>query len=159
MDLDPLIVTLEVAPKMAAQFVLGQDALVSLPGQGEVSGTVRYIARTADEQTRTFRAEIEIDNPDYRYSAGLSAAVRITVGQAEAMKISPALLVLDEAGTVGIRYVDATNTVRFGAVTIVDEAEDGIWITGLDSPLDVLAEGQEYLREGVLVETDQNEQG
>jgi multidrug efflux system membrane fusion protein len=115
------------------------------------SGTVRFIASTANALTRTFRVEIEIPNPDNQIAAGLTATVRLGLGEMPAMLMTPANLVLHDDGRVGARYVDADDIVQFAEVTIVDDAADGVWVTGVPEDVNLLAAGQDYLREGVKV--------
>ncbi|MEM6651674.1 MAG: efflux RND transporter periplasmic adaptor subunit, partial [Pseudomonadota bacterium] len=63
----------------------------------------------------------------------------------------PASLVLHEDGRVGVRYVDADDIVQFAEVRVIDDAADGIWVSGIPSGANLLTAGQDYLREGVKV--------
>ena len=71
--------------------------------------------------------------------------------ETDAIKLSPALLTLAEDGVIGIRYVDAANFVRFANVTIIDNADDGVWVTGLPDTVRVITVGQEFLSDGIEV--------
>ena len=46
-----------------------------------------------------------------------------------------------------------SDTIRFADLTIVDDAEDGVWVTGLPNDARILASGQGYVREGIEVIT------
>ena len=150
-DLDPIIVAVDATENQLAAIDPETPVSVSLATGIEATGSVRYIARTANAQTRTFRVEIEIPNPDNAIAAGLTASVQVGLGEAPAILMTPASLVLHDDGRVGVRYVDGTDTVQFTEVTIVDDAQDGIWVTGIPEGANLLTAGQDFLREGVKV--------
>lgn len=150
-DLDPLLVVVEATETQAAFLAEDQTATVDLIDGRAFEGTVRFVGKTADPATRTFRVEIEAPNPDAEISAGLTAAIRIATGDALATRLSPASLVLADNGNVGVRYIDASDMVQFAIVQIVDDAPDGIWVTGLPDGARLMLSGQDYIREGVRV--------
>src|SRR5690606_16176136 len=96
-----------------------------------VSGTVRYISATADEATRTFRLELEVENPDRRIVQGLSSEIRLPVKELPAHLVSPAILTLADDGQLGVKTVNAEDVVEFHPVTIIDHGPEGVWIAGL----------------------------
>ena len=65
--------------------------------------------------------------------------------------ISPSLLTLSDAGELGVRYIEADDTVQFAAVKVIDEGVGGAWVTGLPETASVISMGQDYLSEGVKV--------
>ena len=65
--------------------------------------------------------------------------------------ISPALLTLSDAGELGLRYLEADDTVQFAPVRVIDEGVGGAWVTGLPDTARVISMGQDYLSEGVKV--------
>ena len=150
-DLDPLLVVVEATETQAAFLSEGQTATVDLIDGRAFEGTVRFVGKTADPATRTFRVEVEAPNPDAAISAGLTAAIRIATGDALATRLSPASLVLADNGSVGVRYIDTSDVVQFAIVQIVDDATDGIWVTGLPDGARLMLSGQDYIREGVRV--------
>jgi multidrug efflux system membrane fusion protein len=60
-------------------------------------------------------------------------------------------LVLDSAGRQGVRYVDATNIVRFAPLTLIEETPEGAWVTGLQGAVRIITVGQSYVAEGQKV--------
>ena len=60
-------------------------------------------------------------------------------------------LTLNDDGTLGVRLIDAENTVDFAAVTLVRDTPEGIWVTGLPAQANVIVLGQEYVTAGVIV--------
>ncbi len=150
-DLDPIIVAVDATESQMRAITNAATAQITLSDGSLHDGTVRYIARTAHPQTRTFRIEVEAPNRDHAIAGGLTASVRIALGEAPAMLLTPASLVLHDDGRVGVRYVDGDNTIRFTEVAIVDDAPTGIWVTGIPENARLISAGQDYLREGVRV--------
>lgn len=151
-DLNPIVVRLDATEDQVARIAVGKPATVTLNDGRILDGEVRFVARTANVQTRTFTVEIAADNHDSSIAAGLTASVNVEMGEGYAVKLTPALLVLHEDGRVGVRYIDDTDTVRFTEVAIVDDALDGVWVTGIPDGTRILTAGQDFVREGVRVE-------
>lgn len=152
-DLDPIIVAVDATEAQLSAIDTSQTVEVSFATGLQTSGAVRYVASTANPQTRTFRVEIEIPNPDANIAAGLTASVRLKLGEVPAVLTTPATLVLHDDGRVGLRYVDNSDLVQFAEVRVVDDAPDGVWVTGIPEGVNLLAAGQDYLKEGVEVST------
>lgn len=150
-DLDPIIVAVDATENQLSAIDRDAPVNVALATGLETQGEIRFIARTANPQTRTFRIEIEIPNKEEAIAAGLTATVRLRLGEVPALLLSPASLVLHEDGRVGVRYVDADDIVQFAEVRVIDDAADGIWVSGIPSGANLLTAGQDYLREGVKV--------
>jgi len=152
-DLDPIIVVVDATEGQLGAIDPSQPVAVEFSTGLDATGTVRFIARTASAQTRTFRVEVEIPNPEAKIPAGLTASVKLGLGEVPAVLTTPATLVLHDDGRVGVRYVDTSDLVQFAEVRIVDDAPDGIWVTGIPAGVNLLAAGQDYLKEGVKVST------
>jgi multidrug efflux system membrane fusion protein len=103
--------------------------------------------------TRTFRVEVELPNPDGKLRDGVSADIRIPVKQLKAIHISPGILVLDDAGTVGVRVV-INDVVRFYPIQIIEDGPDGMWITGLPEHANVITVGQQFVNNGERVKQE-----
>lgn len=150
-DLDPIIVAVDATESQLNAIDRQAAVDVDFSTGWQASGTVRYIASTANPQTRTFRVEIEIPNPNATIAAGLTASVHLGLGEVPAIQLTPATLVLHDDGRVGVRYVDQEDIVQFVEVQVVDDAVDGVWVTGIPAGVNLLAAGQDYLKEGVKV--------
>jgi multidrug efflux system membrane fusion protein len=154
-DLNPLIVRAYVTENQIAKLKVGQEADINLLNKTQTQGEVRYIASVADEATNTFKIEIAIDNTDRRLLAGLSSEVNIILSKIAAIKISPALLALDEMGNIGVKTVN-NNIVDFTAINIVKSESDGIWLSGLGDQADIIVLGQGFVRAGDQVDPVMN---
>ena len=152
LDNDPLAIVVQVPQQALARLVKGQPANVSFITGQDRAGTVGFIGNNADSQTRTFRVELMVDNPDSEMPAGLSARVAIPTGQARGHFISPAILSLGTDGSLGIKMVDAENRVTFSQIEIVRAQTDGIWVTGLPEEANVITVGQGFVNEGDIVD-------
>ncbi len=146
-----LIVTGSIAEQDVATIrgrTIGRARLVT--GE-EVEGTIRYLAPVADETTRTFTIELELDNSNGALPAGVTAELRIPGGDVLAHRVSPALLTLDDQGLLGIKLVDDSGIVDFYEADIVVSSDDGVWITGLPDQAAIISVGQGFVRDGERV--------
>lgn len=150
-DLDPIVAVVEATESQLGAIDPSAPVNVELSTGEVATGKIRYIARTANTQTRTFRVEVEVDNPEAKIAAGLTASVDLNLGEAPAVLLTPAALVLHDDGRVGVRFVDRDDVIQFVEVAIAGDAAEGIWVTGIPEGVNLLAAGQDYLREGVKV--------
>ncbi|MDP5359401.1 MAG: efflux RND transporter periplasmic adaptor subunit, partial [Paracoccaceae bacterium] len=149
---DPLTVVIQVPQQALSRIKTGQTAEVQFITGEERSGTVGFIGSNADQQTRTFRVEVTVDNPDSTMPAGLSARIAIPTGQARGHFISPAILSLGTNGDLGIKTVEPDNTVAFAPVQIVRAQTDGVWVTGLRETASIITVGQGFVNAGDVVD-------
>lgn len=149
-ELNPLLIVGDLPETEAAKVRIGAPATAKLTSGQTLAGQVRYAAREADPQTRTYRVEIAVANPQMTRS-GLSADVRIGSGAGPAHLVPLSALVLDAAGRQGVRYVLAGDMVGFSPVSVLEETASGIWVTGLRGPVRIITVGQSYVAEGQKV--------
>lgn len=128
-------------------------------GQREVSGKVTFLSRSADETTRTFLVEIEVDNADLAISDGQTAEILIQGEGAKAHLIPQSALTLNDDGVLGVRAVETDSLVAFYPVRVLRDTADGIWLDGLPENVDVIILGQEYVIAGVEVDAHYGEFG
>jgi multidrug efflux system membrane fusion protein len=151
-QLDPIKLVGFVPETEVARVAVGAPASAKLAtGQDDVSGRVTFLSRTADETTRTFLVEIEVPNTDKRISDGQTAEILIASDGANAHLLPQSALTLNDEGTLGVRTIDASNTVEFHAVSLMRDTPQGVWVTGLGAIADVIVLGQEYVIAGVKV--------
>jgi multidrug efflux system membrane fusion protein len=152
LDQDPFLVVGQVSEKDILQVRIGDTGWAKLITGERVEGKVRFVSKSADQATRTFRMELEVPNPKGLIRDGVTAEIHINAGNVEAHRISPAILSLDDKGTVGVRIVDAQKKVRFMPVTIVAEGTDGVRVTGLPKTATIITVGQEFVTNGQEVD-------
>ncbi|GAB6263963.1 efflux RND transporter periplasmic adaptor subunit [Photobacterium sp. R1] len=150
-DIDPLIVRADVTESDIQHIRLNQEAEARLIGNEQASGKVRYISKVANEETNTFRIEVSLANSDLHLLAGTSAELQVPLEQTEAIKVTPAVLALDEVGNLGVKTVVQDHVV-FTPVKVVKSDGDGTWLGGFSGKVDVITVGQGFVRAGDQVE-------
>ena len=112
------------------------------------SGRVQKIGAVANDATRTFNIEVQIENSDLELRAGMTAEARIKINQVEAFKISPAHLTTDKNGNLYVKVIGANKKVENKAIKIVKTNDNFAYVTGLVDKTIVLTTGQAFLKEG-----------
>lgn len=151
-DLDPMLMVGRVQENVVGSVATGSLAIGTLSSGETLEGTVSFVGQQSDASTRTYAIEVELPNPDYAIRSGLTAEIRLAVGERLAHRISPSILALDDAGQFGVKTLDSDNVVEFYAVEIVREGADGIWVSGLPDLARVITVGQEFVVVGEQVE-------
>ncbi|MEP3049309.1 MAG: efflux RND transporter periplasmic adaptor subunit [Roseibium sp.] len=149
---DPMVAIGQVSELNISQLSLNMPADVTLVTGERLQGRVRYISPSANPDTRTFRIEVELPNPDGKARDGVTAVTRLPLPVEKAHKISPAILTLNDDGQVGVRAVDDANKTAFYPVSILGGESDGLWVGGLPEKISVIVVGQEYVGDGEPVE-------
>jgi multidrug efflux system membrane fusion protein len=157
-DLDPLVVRGDVTQQDIQYLHVGQRATMTLASGEKHVGKIRYLSSVADEETNTFRVEVSLDNSDGHLLGGLSVELQIPLKQIQAVKITPALMALNEAGVIGIKWVK-DGEVQFTPIDVVRSDSDGTWIRGLEDEVQVITVGQAFVREGDTVEISTDQSG
>ena len=130
---------------------VGEMAEARLATGETVRGRIRYVAPVADEATRTFTVELEVDNRDGLLRAGGTAELRIPAEVVLAHRISPSLLTLDDAGNVGVKIINDDGEVEFVVADIALSSHDGVWLAGLPETTTIITVGQGYVAPGSVV--------
>jgi multidrug efflux system membrane fusion protein len=147
-----IIVAASVSEFDAGFVQLGETATAKLATGEQVQGTIRYVAPVADEATRTFAVELEVDNRDGNLRAGGTAELIIPAESLKAHRVSPSLLTLDDAGNVGIKIINDADLVEFVVADIALSTSDGVWLAGLPESVTVITVGQGFVTAGAQVE-------
>jgi len=144
-DITPLTVAIQVPQQALTLLAAGQPASVRFITGEERTGVVTFVGTSAASETRTFLAEIEVENADGAIPAGISAEVVIPTGEALAHFLSPSIVSLNTEGALGVKTVNADNVVEFFPIQVVKAQIDGIWVTGLPDTVDVITVGQGFV--------------
>lgn len=150
-DMSPVVIGADVSEAEAGKLKSGSAGKATLADGRILPAKLRYVARTADPQTRTFRIEAELETGKEIVAAGVTAELSLAAGEIQATLITPALLTLADNGEIGVRYVGGDNSVQFAPVNVIEEVPGGAWVTGLPENANILSIGQDYLAEGVKV--------
>lgn len=152
LQLDPVTLVGFVSEMELPRVELGAPARARTISGKEAEGAVSFVARSADEATRTFRVEISVPNPDLALRDGETVDISVAAEGRIAHLVPQSALTLDDEGRLGLRLVDEENRVRFAPVSLLRDSPVGVWLSGLPARADIIVIGQEYVREGVLVE-------
>ncbi|MGB5626439.1 MAG: efflux RND transporter periplasmic adaptor subunit, partial [Woeseiaceae bacterium] len=147
-----IIVSANLSEFDARYVNVGDEAMAMLATGESLRGKIRYVAPVANEATRTFLVELEVDNADGSLRVGGTAELRIPAEEVHAHRISPSLLTLDDAGNVGIKIIGSDGRVEFVVADIALSSNDGMWLTGLPEVATIITVGQGYVANGSLVD-------
>ena len=152
LDLDPMLLTARITERDVEAIKEGGRVRARIAGGEEVTGTVSFVGRQSDSQTRTYGLEAIVENKDYRLRSGVTATLFIDRGEVLAHQVSPALFTLDDAGRVGVRTLDDSDRVELHYITILEDQASGAWVTGLPRQTRLITAGQESVVVGQRVE-------
>ncbi|WP_445158208.1 efflux RND transporter periplasmic adaptor subunit [Halomonas sp. E14] len=144
----------------ASAWVAQRDALALAPGQavevrllnGEpLSGELVHVASRADDATRSFHVEAELDNPERLRLAGASATLAIALPQRRVHALSPALLELNDEGQLQVKHLDAEDRVVRSPVSLVDADARTARVAGLPETIRLITLGGGFVTAGDAV--------
>ena len=151
MDFNPFIIKGYVAEKDLHKIKIGSEASGKTLEGRTFAGKIRYVSSQSYQASRTFAVELEINNPTERQVNGVSAQILIPLEKTNAILISPALLSLNDRGVLGAKHVNDQQLVEFSPVELVTAQSDGVWISGLPDPVDLIITGQSFVSSGEKV--------
>jgi len=146
-----IIVSANLSEFDAKHVEVGNIAEAHLATGEQVRGTIRYVAPVADEATRTFAVELEVDNQDGSLRAGGTAELQIPAELVYAHRVSPSLLTLDDAGNIGLKIINDDGNVEFIVADIALSSSDGVWVAGLPGTATIITVGQGFVSSGASV--------
>lgn len=129
----------------------GTTATARLANGVEVEGTIRFIARDANTETKTYRMEVLVDGSKYpELAAGMSAEIQVPTTTVAAHKIPHAALVLGSNGDLGVMRA-SSETAHFTPITILADTAKDAWVTGLPDVVTIITRGQTAIRDGSAI--------
>ena len=156
-QLDPIKLVGFVPETEVNRVELGAMGGARLASGNQVRGSVTFISRSADPETRTFRVELEVPNGDLSIRDGQTAEIIIAAEGKSAHLLPQSALTLNDEGKLGVRLVAEDNTSDFAEVSVLRDTVDGVWLAGLPETANVIVIGQEYVVTGVPVEASYQE--
>lgn len=145
--LDPIKLVGYVSETAVGELVVGAPIGARLMTGEMLAGRISFVARAADDETRTFRIEAEAPNPDGSIRAGTTAEILAAVAGDLGHLLPQSALTLDDTGRLGVRAAE-DGVARFLPVTLLRDTPEGIWVAGLPESLDVIVVGQEFVSDG-----------
>jgi multidrug efflux system membrane fusion protein len=149
---DPILAVIEVPERRLGGLRIGDEAAIKLVTGESRTGKITFIARRPSGQTRTYRVDIAFENKDFAVPDGVAAEVTLALAPVPAARVPRSALTFSSEGQLGLRIVDAETIVRFVPVSLIDDEETHIWVSGVEQGQRIITRGQEFIREGQKVE-------
>ncbi len=150
--LDPMLVVGQVSERDISNLKTGMDGKVTFITGETLPGQITFISPSADAETRTFRVELKIRNPDYKIPDNITADIIIDLAPVKAQRFTSAILTLDDTGLIGVKTVGPDNVIEFMPVTILGDTRQGVWVAGLPETVTLVTVGQEYVIDGQRID-------
>ena len=151
-ELDPIIFVAEVPEANIKAIVKGQNVLIELITGEVIESKLSFVSKSATPSTRSFRVEAKVLNSKGLIRDGITGNLQISTNKVLANKISPSIMLLSDNGIIGVRIVQ-NNIVKFLPVKIIEDTQDGIWVSGIPNLSQLIVRGQGYVENGQKVKT------
>ena len=149
-QLDPITFIAEVPEFNINKVNTGQEVTLDLITGETVNGKLTFVSKSASTSTRTFKVESQVKNDSGQIRDGITSEMTIKIEKILAHQISPSILILNDAGKLGVRSVE-NNIVTFYEVVILEDSASGLWVSGIPENLDLITQGQGFVEDGQKV--------
>ncbi|RPG39634.1 MAG: HlyD family efflux transporter periplasmic adaptor subunit [Gammaproteobacteria bacterium TMED236] len=150
-ELDPVTFIAEVPEAEIKTIIKGQIVSIQLVTGEIIKSSLSFVSKSATPSTRSFRVEAEVENPNGLIRDGITATMQINTNKILATKIAPSIMLLSDAGSLGVRVVDNAAVVKFIPIKILEDTQDGIWVSGIQNSSNLIVRGQGYVENGQQV--------
>jgi multidrug efflux system membrane fusion protein len=151
LDLDPILAVGQVNEQDLDDLKLGEAADVRLVNGTSVQGTLHYVSRDANAQTRTYGIEVSIPNADRSIPAGMTTEITLRSDPVDAVFLPRSVVTLSQVGDLGIRIVGPDNVVGFVPIDLIDDTPNGLVLGGVPKDARIIVAGQDLVAEGDTV--------
>lgn len=150
----PVKIVINISESELSKVSKGMPAQVTFdtyPGE-EFSGAITMVAPTVDVNSRTFGAEVTVQNPDSRILPGMFGRVKLNLGTAEHVVV-PDLAVVKQPGSGNhYVYVYKDGKVSYNKVELGQRLGDAYeLLSGVEPGAQVVVSGQAKLADGASV--------
>ncbi|SDM23666.1 membrane fusion protein, multidrug efflux system [Modicisalibacter muralis] len=145
-ETDRLTASAWAPQRRAPALTEGLPVTVTLLDGRELQGEVSFVSSSANTDTRSYALEVDIANPEHLRIAGASATLEIALPASQAHRLSPARLVLNDQGQLGVKHVDDDNRVRFSPVTLLSADATHAWVSGLPDRVRLITLGGGFVK-------------
>tara|TARA_B110000014_G_C20099054_1_gene576554 strand:- start:917 stop:1744 length:828 start_codon:yes stop_codon:yes gene_type:complete len=150
-ELDPVTFIAEVPEAEIKTIIKGQIVSIQLVTGEIIKSSLSFVSKSATPSTRSFRVEAEVENPNGLIRDGITATMQINTNKILATKIAPSIMLLSDEGSLGVRVVDNKAVVKFIPIKILEDTQDGIWVSGIQNSSNLIVRGQGYVENGQQV--------
>ena len=153
-QLSPIIFVAGVPEYEINKVKEGQEVILELVTGKVIEGYLTFVSKSASADTRTFSVESQITNSDGEIKDGLTASMTIKIDKVMAHKISPSILLLNDDGKLGIRIVEENKIAKFIEISILEDSEEGLWVTDIPDSVEIVVQGQGFVEDNQKVITN-----
>ena len=146
-QLNPITFVAEVPESDINKVSEGQQVVLNLITGETIEGKLTFVSKSASSLTRTFKVEAEIENKNGLIRDGITSEMIIKTSKIKAHKITPSVLMLNDKGILGIKIIRDLEIVKFLPITILEDSEDGIWVTGIPNQIQLITQGQGFVED------------
>ena len=152
-ELDPITFIAEVPETEIKRVINNQNVEIEIVTGELIKSKLTFVSKSASASTRTFRVEAKVSNASGKIRDGITGTMTILTNKVLANKISPSILLLSDEGDLGVRVVDDKDEVVFLPIKIIEDTNDGIWVTGIPNLSKLIVLGQGFVKNGEKVQT------
>ena len=156
LELNPILAAIDVTEQKVGSLEIGQMAEAHFINGETRQGVISYISRRASSDTRTFRVEVTLENPENKIPDQTSVEIRIPFNHQRAHFVSPSILTLNADGQIGVKF-DQNGVAGFYPVDILQDTQQGMWVSGLPEELRLITNGQEFISVGTPINPQQTQ--
>lgn len=153
--IQPVKIVVNITEGDLAKVKRGMPAIVTFDTYGDeiFNGTVSLISPTVDKTSRSFSAEITVNNADGRILPGMFGRVQLSLGNARRVVVPDKAVVKQQGSANHYVYVYNPNgTVSYNKVELGQRLGDSYeLISGVESGAQVVVSGQAKLTNGAKV--------
>jgi membrane fusion protein, multidrug efflux system len=150
--LDPMLAVVEVSERKLGGVKVGDKAKVRLVTGQVAEGKIRFVSKSANQTTRTYRVEAELKNADGTIPDGITAEVTLSLVPTPLTRVPRSALTFSSGGDLGVRAVGDDGKVQFHPVSVHEDEQTFMWLDGVPQGARVIVQGQDFVREGQRVE-------
>lgn len=158
LDDDPMLLVGLIPEHDIGKMALGAQVDAELLTGEKISGTVTYLAQSADASSRSYRLEVQVSPGQTTVRDGITAELMVRAAESQAHLIPSSALTIDDNGDVGIKVVNGDNSISFQTVTIIgdntNQMNPGVWVHGLSGNVNLVTHGQELVFPGQIVRSN-----
>ena len=147
-----LKVTGQVPQQNVGDLQLNQAVEVNLSNGLSAFGNLAFISAVADNVTRSYRVEVHLDNTKRSRLIGLTASLKLPLGNESGHLLPSSVLGLSTSGELEIKALNSQNKVRTEAVSIIRTDKQGFWLRGLEPGITVITQGKDFVSEQDIVD-------
>ncbi len=151
----PVKIVINISESELSKVKKGMPAIVTFDtyGDEQFQGTITMVSPTVDTNSRTFGAEVTVQNPDDRILPGMFGRVKLNLGSAEHVVV-PDMAVVKQPGSGNhYVYVYKDGKVSYNKVELGQRLGDSYeLLSGVEPGSQVVVSGQSKLADGAEVE-------